>query len=168
MTLRKCLQDELCNRNTATVHIAVKFSHDVVRQKLLKSDATRTIIQTSTVTGRRFFFEAQCIIGRYRSVPRQSWTNPVMMMSRRAASLAYVNKSCTLIDHFTSSALTAVNITNTASHHSNRLINSIIALTLAYHTGNTKTRYPLIMECSTEIYVVAEMIITPMARNILG
>jgi len=52
------------------LHTVVKFLQHVVRQKLLKSDATRTVIQTLSVTGRRFFFEAQCIIGRCRSVLR--------------------------------------------------------------------------------------------------
>jgi len=62
--------------------------------------------------------------------PRQSWTKPVIMMRTRAANLAYVNTSWTRIDHFTSSAFTAVSITNTIT------ITAVFCYHMHNNTGN--------------------------------
>ena len=68
----------------------------------------------------------------YTYVPRQSWTKPVMMIRTRAANLAYVNTSCTLMDHFTSSAFTAVRTTNTNTSQTRR--HSEERIPLPWHT----------------------------------
>ena len=64
-------------------------------------------------------------------VPRQSCTAPVIMIRTRAASLAYVKTSWTRMDHFTSSAFTAVSITTCDIYKARHQ-------TLVQFTSNTK------------------------------
>lgn len=69
-------------------------------------------------------------------LPVYSWYTPVVIMTMRASSLAYVNMSCTRVAHLTSQQLTNVNITGESKNKKARIQTRVSIFDRYFHRCN--------------------------------